>query len=429
MNVLIVGSGGREHALAWKLKQSPLLKKLYCAPGNAGISNVAECVDIAVTDLEKLLQFAKSKKIDLTVVGPEVPLVAGIADLFRAEGLLVFGPDQKAAQLEGSKIFSKQKMVAYHIPTARFEEARDFASAKKIIDGWDAFPVVIKSDGLAAGKGVVIAGSKEEAVQTLEDYFVAKKLGEAGTRVVIEEFLEGEELSILAITDGKRVLPLASSQDHKRAFDNDQGPNTGGMGAYSPCPFISDAEMDKIVEIAVKPMISGLAGEGIRYQGLLYAGIMLTPKGPKVLEYNVRFGDPETEAVLPRLKSDLLPILVDAARGELKTARLEWDPRFSVTVVMASGGYPNAYKKGFPLTGCGAAEKTGALVFHAGTARKGSEVVSAGGRVLTVTGLGDSPGSAQAKVYEGVSKIHFEGAFYRKDIAKKILTKGRKVAV
>ncbi len=429
MKVLIIGSGGREHALAWKLKQSPILKKLYCAPGNAGIANVAECVDIPVDAFKKLLQFAKSKKIDLTVVGPEVPLVAGITDLFRTEGLLVFGPDQKAAQLEGSKIFSKQKMTAYRIPTARFEEAEDFASAKKIIEGWGEFPVVIKSDGLAAGKGVVIAGSKEEAVQTLEDYFVAKKLGEAGTRVVIEEFLEGEELSILAITDGKKVLPLASSQDHKRAFDNDQGPNTGGMGAYSPCPFISDEEMDKIVAISVKPMIDGLAREGIRYQGLLYAGIMLTPKGPKVLEYNVRFGDPETEAVLPRLKSDLLPVLRDAARGELKTTRLEWDPRFSVTVVVVSGGYPDAYKKGFSITGCAAAEKTGALVFHAGTARKGNEVVNAGGRVLAVTGLGDSPELAQAKAYEGAAKVHFEGVFYRKDIAKKILTKGRKVTV
>jgi len=420
MNVLIIGSGGREHALTWKISQSSLVKNIYCAPGNAGMAELAECVEIPACDLEMLIQFAKDKEIDLTVVGPEAPLVAGISDAFEKEGLLVFGPNEKASQLEGSKIFSKEKMAAFNISTARFEKTDNYKKAQEIIESWENFPVVIKADGLAAGKGVAIPQTKEEALDILKKYFVDKTLGEAANQIVIEEHLVGEELSILALTDGKKVLPLPSSQDHKRAYDNDEGPNTGGMGAYSPCPFVKEDEIKQVVEQAVTPMVEGLASEGIQYKGCLYAGLMLTEKGPYVLEYNVRFGDPETQAVLPRLKTDLFPILLEIAKGNLKTEELEWDPNYAVTVVMASDGYPGSYHKGFPIKGLKQAHEEERLVFQAGTTAEGDDVITSGGRVLAVTGFGPTLKAAASETYESVSLINFKNAFYRKDIGKRM---------
>lgn len=422
MKVLLLGSGGREHVLAWKISQSPLLTKLYVAPGNAGIRSLAECVPLSLTDIDSLVVFAKKESIDLTVVGPEAPLVAGIWDRFNAEGLKLFGPSRDAAELEGSKAFSKDMMHKYGIPTAHYEVFSNVNEAKHYAVEAE-MPVVIKADGLASGKGVVICQSSQEAVETLTRMMSEGAFGDAGKKVIIEEVLEGEELSVLAFTDGESVIPLASSQDHKRVYDHDRGPNTGGMGAYSPCPQVSPEKFLEILDISIKPMIRGMAAEGKPYRGLLYAGIMLTEKGPYVLEYNCRFGDPETEAVLPRLKSDLLPVMLQIAEGKLKTKSLEWHDKSALAVVIASGGYPGAFEKGRPVSGLESCKGLADVeVFHAGTDFNAQgQVVTAGGRVFVVVGLGDNLRDAHDKAYQAVARIQFEGLHYRRDIGKRAL--------
>lgn len=421
MNILVIGSGGREHALVWKIKQSPLAKKIFCIPGNPGIAELAECVPGNVEDLDFLLDFAVKNKIDLTVVGPELPLVKGIVDKFESRGLKIFGPNQKAAQLEGSKIFAKAIMTKYSVPTAQFEIFTNEEKAKTYVVEAD-YPLVIKADGLAAGKGVAIVNSAEEAVSILNDYFHKKIFGDAGTRVVIEEFLTGPEVSILALTDGETVIPFASAQDHKRVNDGDQGPNTGGMGAYSPYPLLLDSDIHGLVERTVKPIVQGMKREGIVYRGILYAGLMLTDRGPYVLEYNVRFGDPETEAVLPRMKSDIVPLLLASSGGGLKNMNCEWSSQASMTVVLTSGGYPGSFEKGFEITGIKEAEKNGALVFHAGTSRDNAgKWVNTGGRVLAVTALGETLLDARENVYTACSKISFKKMHYRSDIGYQVL--------
>ena len=422
MKVLIVGSGGREHTLAWKIRQSPFLSKLYAAPGNAGITELAECVAIAPEDIEGLVGFAREKEIDLTVVGPEAPLAAGIVDRFQAERLKIFGPSKAAAQLEASKIFAKETMVRAGVPTAEFKIFSEAAQAKHYLIESEP-PFVIKADGLAAGKGVVVAGSCEEAVQVIAKFMEEKSLGEAGSRVLIEERLEGEELSVLVLTDGENILPLASAQDHKRLLDMDRGPNTGGMGAYSPCPFLSQENFHKVLDKTVRPILQVMAKEGRPYRGVLYAGLMLTKNGPYVLEYNARFGDPETQAILPRLKSDLLPFFLEIAEGRFPHNELEWDERYSLNVVLASSGYPGTYEKGSSITGLETLRgKEDTFVFHAGTGRNESgDLVTTGGRVLSVTALGVTLKAAQEKAYEAVYQIRFEGAHFRKDIGRRAL--------
>lgn len=421
MNILVIGSGGREHALVWKIKQSPLVQKIYAIPGNPGIAELAECAAGNVEDLVFLAEFAKKQKIDLTVVGPELPLVKGIVDKFESIGLKIFGPNTQAAQLEGSKIFAKAIMTKYNVPTASFEVFTKESQAKTYAVDAD-YPLVIKADGLASGKGVAIVYSAEDAVTLLDDYFNKRIFGDAGTRVVIEEFLEGPEVSILALTDGETVIPLASAQDHKRVNDGDRGLNTGGMGAYSPYPLLLDSDIADLVLKTVKPIVDGLKKEGIVYRGILYAGLMLTDRGPKVLEYNVRFGDPETEAVLPRMKSDIIPLLLASAEGGLKNIPCEWHTQASMTVVLASGGYPGAFEKNFEITGIKEAEQLGALVFQAGTAKDFSgKIINSGGRVLAVTALGETLLDAMENVYAAVSKISFNKMHYRRDIGHQIL--------
>ena len=422
MKVLLIGSGGREHALAWKIRQSPFLSKLYAAPGNAGIAEIAECVPLEPNALDDLIRFAKEKGIDLTLVGPESPLVAGIVDRFQAEGLKIFGPTQAAAQLEGSKIFAKEMMTRAGVPTAEFKIFDNADQAKHHVIEHEP-PFVIKADGLAAGKGVVVAESAQDAVDAITKFMQEKSLGEAGSRILIEEKLEGEELSILVFTDGENLMPLASAQDHKRLLDMDRGPNTGGMGAYSPCPFLSEENFRKALDKTVRPMLSEMTKGGKPYRGVLYAGLILTKNGPYVLEYNARFGDPETQAVLPRLKSDLLPVLLEIAEGRFPTKALDWDERSSVNVVMAASGYPGPYEKGQVISGLdGLTGQNGLFVFHAGTTRRDSgELVTGGGRVLSVTGLGETLKAAQEKVYDAVYQIRFEGAQFRKDIARRAL--------
>jgi len=419
MKVLVVGSGGREHALIWKIAKSPLVKKIYAAPGNAGIESLAECVNIAVDQIEDLRQFAIDQKIDLTVVGPELPLVRGIVNQFEKAGLKVFGPTAEAAQLEGSKAFAKKIMSDAGVPTAAFQIFDNVIEAKRFIIDREP-PFVIKADGLASGKGVLIANSCEEGVQVVNQMIQNRLFGDSGKLVVIEEFFKGDELSILLLTDGERILPLASSQDHKRAFDDDQGPNTGGMGAYSPCPLVSDKELNDIIDKTARPVIEELRERKIIYRGLLYVGIMITTSGPQVLEFNVRFGDPETQAVLPRLKTDLVPIMYEIASGKLKTQTLEWDSRACVSVVMASGGYPGTYQSGYEIKGLD--QVRGALVFHAGTMREPSgSVTTSGGRVLAVSALGQTFKEARDVAYQAVDQISFQGSFFRKDIGKRVL--------
>ncbi len=422
MKVLLIGSGGREHALAWKISQSPLLTKLYAAPGNAGISQLAECVPIESSDIQGLLEFALREKIDLTVVGPEVPLVAGIGDVFRENGLLLFGPSKEAALLEGSKAFSKEIMTKYGVPTAAYEIFTNANEAKHYVIEAE-MPLVIKADGLAAGKGVVICESSEHAVATLTQMMEEKIFGDAGSKVIIEKKLEGEELSILVLTDGKKIIPLASARDHKRVYDHDRGPNTGGMGAFSPSMKIPESEMGGIIDIAVRPILQGMALDGMPYRGVLYAGIMMTKEGPFVLEYNCRFGDPETEVILPRLRSDLLPVMTQVANGCLEMESLEWYDKACITVVMASGGYPGAYKKGFTIQGLDTVKgQPDIAVFHAGTAFNAQkQVVTAGGRVLAVTAWGDTLKAAHERAYQVIEKINFEGGFCRRDIGQKAI--------
>ncbi len=425
MKVLVVGSGGREHALVWKIAQSPLVDKIYCAPGNAGTAELAENVAIKADDLQALKEFALKNKIDLTVVGPEAPLVAGIVNLFEKEGLRVFGPRSEAARIEGSKVFCKQIMAKYDVPTAQSGIFTKAAEAIAYINEMGA-PIVVKADGLAAGKGVIVAQTKDEAIEAVKLIMEKKEFGSAGEKVVIEECLVGEEASIIAFTDGKSIVPLASSQDHKRIFDNDQGPNTGGMGAYSPAPVVTDRLMEQIDVEILKPFVAGLRQEGIVYKGVLYAGVMVTKQGPKVLEFNARFGDPETQPILMRMKSDIVPIFEAIIDGKLDDREILWDERAAVCVVLAAGGYPGKYEKGKPISGLDKIDQLDdVMVFHAGTGYEGRGVVTAGGRVLGVTALGDGIKFAVDKAYRAVKMIKFDGMQYRKDIGKKALKHAR----
>jgi phosphoribosylamine--glycine ligase len=423
MKILVIGSGGREHALVWKLAQSRRVKKIICAPGNAGIAPLAECVALKADDIQGLLNYAQKEKIDLTVVGPEAPLVAGIVDQFEKAGLKIFGPNKKAAQLEASKAFAKQVMLDHNVPTATSATCLSIDEASEAIANFESFPVVVKADGLAAGKGVIICKDAEAALETVTDMQVRKVFGQAGSTVVIEEFLEGEEASILVLTDGKEAIVLASSQDHKRVFDNDEGPNTGGMGAYSPAPVVTPEVLDEVMGKIIYPVLNSLASRGTPYKGILYAGIMKTKEGPKVLEFNVRFGDPETQAVLSRLESDLACAMLWTI-GEAKKPELTWSPKASVCVVVASKGYPGPYEKGKEITGLeAAAAMKDIVVFHAGTKRSNSKILTDGGRVLGVTGLGNTIKVAIDKTYQAIEKIHFEGMQYRRDIGWRTLEK------
>lgn len=420
MKVLIVGSGGREHALAWKMKQSPLVEKLYCAPGNGGISAIAQCVDITAEDIGKLAGFVKKNKIDLTVVGPETPLVNGIVDAFEGEGLKIFGPNKQAAQLEGSKVFAKEFMQSFNIPTAPFKIFDDIKDAKSFLE-MIPFPLVIKADGLAGGKGVVICRNLKEGQEALTQIMEEKIFKEAGAKVIIEECLVGEEVSILAVTDGRHYVILDSSQDHKRIFDDDLGPNTGGMGAYSPTPLVTEDLLRKIGARIIDPAIRGMHKEGMTFKGVLYAGLMITEEGPMVLEFNVRFGDPETQAILPRMKNDLAEVMLASCDGRLDKIRMDWDARSCVCVVMSSGGYPGKYETGKEITGLDQAQDENTMVFHAGTRKEGDQIFTCGGRVLGVTSLGDNIEKAMETAYQSVERIKFDRCFFRRDIGAKAL--------
>ena len=421
--MLVVGSGGREHALAWKIARSPRVERVLCAPGNAGIAEVAELVDVGAADLDGLARFARRERIELTVVGPEAPLVAGVVERFERDGLRVFGPSKRAAELEGSKVFAKNLMRRHGIPSADYQVFEGLEKAAAYIEEVGA-PVVVKADGLAAGKGVVVCATVEEAVEATRGMLEGGEFGEAGTRVVVEECLRGEEASIIALTDGKTIAPLASSQDHKAIFDGDRGPNTGGMGAYSPAPVVTEEMMDRITREVLVPTVHAMKKEGRPYKGVLYAGVMVTPAGPKVLEFNCRMGDPETQPLLVRMASDIVPALDAVVDGRLEDAQITWDERPAVCVVMASGGYPGKYEKGLPITGL---EEAGKLedvaVFHAGTARKDGRVVTAGGRVLGVTALGATVRDAIARAYEAVDMISWDGVQFRRDIGAKAVAR------
>jgi len=422
MRVLVVGGGGREHALTWKIAQSPLVDEIWCAPGNAGMAAVAECVSISAEDIEALARFAEEKRIDLTVVGPEAPLVAGIADLFLAKGLAVFGPCREAAQMEGSKDFAKQLMLEAGVPTGKAEVFTDYEAAEACIRNGSA-PYVVKADGLAAGKGVIIAQDDRAAYEALKTCFVDRAFGAAGEKVLIEEFLEGQEVSILTFVDGEDILPMVPAQDYKRVGDRDSGPNTGGMGSYSPVPVLSAADYRLTVDEVLRPTARALAARGIDYKGILYAGLILTADGPRVLEYNVRFGDPETQAVIPRLESDIVETMLAVVEGRLAGVSLEWRGDPCVTVVVASGGYPASYAKGYPISGLEAAGALeGVTVFHAGTRPgEGGEVLTDGGRVLNVSALGRDFAAARDRAYEAVDNIGFTDIYFRRDIALRTL--------
>lgn len=424
MRILVIGQGGREHTFVWKLKQSPLVTAVYCAPGNAGTAADGINVDIAATDIPRLVKFATTEKIDLVIVGPEAPLVAGVTDELLKAGLKVFGPTRKAAELEGSKKFAKELMRKANVPTADFRVFTNAAEAMSYIDERDGERMVVKADGLAAGKGVVVCSTKAEARQAIKQMLVQKSFGAAGERIVIEERLEGQEASLLALVDGHTIVPLEAAQDHKAAHDGDTGPNTGGMGSYSPTPVITPELTDTVVEKILIPTVHEMRKENRNFRGCLYAGLMITNQGPKVLEFNVRFGDPETQAVLMRLKSDLAAVLYAAADGKLEDIPpLEWDPRPAVCVVMAAAGYPGDYEKGQPIRGLDdAAQVTDAKVFHAGTKLVDGQVVTDGGRVLGVTALGDDLSQAKLHAYQAVKCIRWEGAWCRKDISDKALT-------
>ncbi len=428
MKILVVGSGGREHSLVWKIHQSTKVEKIFCAPGNAGIKRLAECVDISATDVEALLTFAKNEEIDLTIVGPESSLVEGIVDLFEENGLRIFGPSKDSAQLEGSKVFSKEFLKRYKIPSASFKVFSDRKKAKKYIDKRGA-PIVVKADGLAAGKGVIVAQTVKEAKKAVDLIMVEKAFGDAGQKVVVEECLVGEEASFIAFSDGKTVLPLPTSQDHKAIFENDKGPNTGGMGAYSPAPVVTQKIADYVMENIMLPTIKGLAKEGRPFKGMLYAGLMIDGDGVNVLEFNCRFGDPEAQPLLMRLKSDIIDIFEACIDGTLDKVDMKIDPRPTVCVVMSSGGYPGSYTTGKLLKGLTNASKvTGVEVFHAGTATKNSRTISAGGRVLGITAVGKNLEEAIARAYRAVDCIHWTGCFYRKDIGAKALRRREKIS-
>ncbi len=415
MKVLVVGSGGREHAIALKIKESQKVTKLFAAPGNAGIGQVAECVAIEATDIEGLLAFAKENQIDLTVVGPENPLTDGIVDTFEANGLAVFGPSQVAAEIEGSKVFSKALMRKYGIPSAEYA-AFERAEAAMAYVQQCAYPLVVKADGLATGKGVFICENLESAQDAIHQTMVDKQFGDAGAQVVVEEFLVGREVSVLAFCDGKTVRPMTSARDYKRALDNDKGLNTGGMGTVSPCPYYTEDLARVCMESIFKPTMAAMAKEGRAFKGVLYFGLMLTATGPKVLEYNARFGDPETQVVLPRLKTDLVDIMLACVNGTLENIDIAWDDKAAVCVVLASGGYPGAFQKGLPISGVDTVTEN-TFVYHAATKMDGQNMVTSGGRVLGVTGLGADIAAARTAAYARAAHIHFENRHMRQDIA------------
>jgi phosphoribosylamine--glycine ligase len=427
MKILIVGNGGREHALAWKIRQSPLVHELYCAPGNAGIAGIADCVPIDSTNIVEVADFAQTIAADLTVVGPELPAVLGIADEFHRRGLSIFCPSRAASELEGSKAFAREFMDRHKIPSPRHaicssaEEAHDFLKRAPL-----GYPLVIKADGLAAGKGVVIAADNAEAEAAVAGMMTDKKFGKAGARIVFEEFLQGEEVSFLVFSDGSKVAPMVSAQDHKRALDGDLGPNTGGMGAVSPATTLSVDSHKQIMQAIVLPTIAGMAAEGRRYQGVLYAGLMLTADGPKVLEYNARFGDPETQVILARMKSDIVPILKGVADGHLPDTKIDWLKESAVCVILVSQGYPDAPQTGKTIRGLdGVKDMADVAVFHAATTARDGKVVTVGGRVFGVTAIGASLDAAIHRAYEAVPKISFDGMFYRKDIGQRALARLR----
>lgn len=421
MRILVIGGGGREHAIVWALAKSDKVAKLYCAPGNAGIAQLAECAPIAVHQFDELIRFAKDHAVDLVVVGPDDPLAAGIVDAFEAAGIPTFGPRKNAAEIEGSKIFMKELLRKYAIPTAAYETFTDYETALDYLRKQQT-PIVVKADGLAAGKGVTVARTMEEAEAALRAMMVDKVFGESGSQVVIEEFLEGQEMSILAFVDGETVRAMVPAQDHKPVFDNDEGPNTGGMGTYTPLPHIDPAIVEDAIEHIIKPTAKAMVSEGRPFRGVLFAGLMITKNGPKTIEFNARMGDPETQVVLPRLKTDLVDIILAAVNGRLDQIEIEWHEEAAVCVILASEGYPGSYPKGRKIEGLAEAEAQGALVFHAGTALDADgSFVTAGGRVLGVVGRGRDIAEARANAYEACGIIRFEGMHYRKDIAAKAL--------
>ena len=428
MKVLVIGSGGREHALAWKLSQSPKCTEVFVAPGNPGTAQEAKIsnVDIQVEDIAGLVAFAQQNQIELTVVGPEVPLVLGVVDAFEAAGLRCFGPSKEAARLEASKSFTKDFLARHQIPTAAYQVFADVAEAKAYINEQGA-PIVVKADGLAAGKGVIVAMTIAEAEAAVEDMLSGNAFGEAGHRVVIEEFMTGEEASFIVMVDGEHILPLATSQDHKARDNADKGPNTGGMGAYSPAPVVTDAVYQRIMTEVIEPTVKGMAADGRPYTGFLYAGLMIEASGaPRVVEYNCRFGDPETQPIMMRLQTDLLTLCEAALDKRLDTVTAAWDPRTAVGVVMAAGGYPEGYNKGDEIVGIAQAEQLGSKVFHAGTALKDGKLVTAGGRVLCVTALGDTVRAAQQQAYQSLAEISWQDAYYRTDIAYRAVNREEK---
>ncbi len=419
MKILVVGSGGREHTIVWKLKQSPLADKIYCAPGNAGISELAECVPIGAMEFDKLISFAKENTIDYTVIGMDDPLAGGIVDAFEKEGLKVFGPRQNAAILESSKAFSKDLMKKYNIPTASYEVFDDYEAAKEYLQK-QSMPIVLKADGLALGKGVLICKTLEEAEQALKEMMKEHKFGSAGNKIVIEEFLEGPEVSILSFCDGKTIIPMVSAQDHKRAFDNDKGLNTGGMGTFSPSKFYTEEMAKNCMETIFQPTVDAMIKENRKFVGIIYFGLMYTKNGMKVIEYNARFGDPETQVILPRLKTDLLEIMLACTNGTLDEINIEWYDNAAVCVILASGGYPVSYEKGYTITGLEEiAKKENTIVFHSGTAKKDGKFITSGGRVLGITGIGNTIEEAIQTAYEGVKIVDFDKKHFRTDIGKK----------
>ena len=425
MNVLIIGSGGREHALAWKAAQSPQVEKVFVAPGNAGtlLDNKLANVSLDILDFSRLADFAEANDVGLTIVGPEVPLVAGIVDFFKERNLPCFGPTKGAAQLEGSKAFTKDFLARHKIPTAEYQNFTEVEPALAYLRAKGA-PIVVKADGLAAGKGVIVAETLAQAEDAVRDMLSGNAFGDAGCRVVIEEFLAGEEASFIVMVDGKNILPMATSQDHKRVGDGDTGPNTGGMGAYSPAPVVTQAVHDRVMQEIIRPTVDGMAAEGNDYTGFLYAGLMIDASGaPKVIEYNCRFGDPETQPIMLRLQSDLVELCLAALKGDLDKVTAEWDERASIGVVLAAGGYPGNYNKGDVISGLPTEEVNGEKVFHAGTTNKDGMVVTSGGRVLCATALGKTVSEAQQRAYELAAKIQWDGVFYRKDIGYRAIAR------
>ena len=427
MNILIIGGGGREHALAWKVAQSPRVNTVYVAPGNAGTAgeDKLENVDVGADDVAGLLAFANQHAVDLTIVGPEAPLVLGVVDQFQAAGLRIFGPSQAAAELEGSKAFTKDFLARHGIPTAAYGNFTDLDAAIDYIRQQGA-PIVVKADGLAAGKGVILAHTEQEAIDACQDMLAGNAFGEAGHRVVVEEFLQGEEASFIVMVDGEHVLPLATSQDHKARDDGDSGPNTGGMGAYSPAPVVDEAMHQRIMQEVILPTVNGMAADGKPYTGFLYAGVMIDSQGvPRVLEYNVRFGDPETQPIMLRLQSDLVELCEAAIDTRLDEVTADWDPRASLGVVLAAGGYPASYDKGDVINGLDAVMEEGVKVFHAGTAARDGEVVTSGGRVLCVCALGNDVAEAQRRAYQAVDRISWKGMYCRRDIGHRAIARMR----